>query len=258
MLYSSGTSIASFPNDGLVIKEKLNHQGNEVVTGETKAEEDVAILGLYQVPGPQSGRIVLYGDSNCLDNAHMEKDCFWLLDLLIDFTANRVLSPVLKDLSSGPPKHSESVPERMDGNHLHKYSKVLDATQLGAIETVPLPDCPKQAWSKPEPLNITAPENLHKQRWLLSVNLDQLPVIVPRHVQRVAPYPDVADSDPDELPAVNMSVLSTLPMYVVFFSTLIVIYCAVLSCRAHRKPRAKKHKPKPQRMTVTRTKLPYV
>ena len=60
------------------------------------------------------------------------------------------------------------------GNHLHKYSKVLDPTQLGAIETVPLPDCPTQAWSKPEPLNITAPENLHKQRWLLSVNLDQV------------------------------------------------------------------------------------
>ena len=78
MLYSSGTSIASFPTDGLVIKEKLNHQGNEVVTGETKTEEDVAILGLYQVPGLQSGRIVLYGDSNCLDNAHMEKgtSCF--------------------------------------------------------------------------------------------------------------------------------------------------------------------------------------
>ena len=77
MLYSSGTSIASFPSDGLVIKQKLNHQGNEVVTGETKTEEDVPVLGLYQVPGPSSGRIVLYGDSNCLDNAHMEKgNCF--------------------------------------------------------------------------------------------------------------------------------------------------------------------------------------
>lgn len=73
VLYSSGTSIASFPSDGLVIKQKLNHQGNEVVTGETKIEEDVAVLGLYQVPGLKSGRIVLYGDSNCLDNAHMEK-----------------------------------------------------------------------------------------------------------------------------------------------------------------------------------------
>ena len=65
--------MASFPSEGLVIKQKLNHQGNEVVTGETKTEEDVAIMGLYQVPGPSSGRFALYGDSNCLDNAHMEK-----------------------------------------------------------------------------------------------------------------------------------------------------------------------------------------
>ena len=86
----------------------------------------------------------------------------------------------------------------------------------------------------------------------------QLPVIVPRHVQRVAPYPDVADSDPDELPAVHMNVMSTLPMYVVLFSALIVIYCAVLSCRAHRKPRTKKGKTKSQRLTMPRTKLPYV
>ena len=42
-------------------------------------------------------------------------DCFWLLDLLLDFTSNQIISPVLKDLSSGPPKASESLPERMDG-----------------------------------------------------------------------------------------------------------------------------------------------
>lgn len=85
-------------------------------------------------------------------------------------------------------------------------------------------------------------------------------MIVPRHVQRVAPYPDVADSDPDDLSAANhMSVMSTLPMYVVLFTALIVIYCAVLSCRAHRKPRTKKGKaPKQARLAMPRTKLPYV
>ena len=82
-MYSSGTSIASFPSDGIVIKQKLNHQGNEVVTGETKIEEDVAVLGLYQVPGPTSGRIVLYGDSNCLDNAHMEKGTDFCADVCL-------------------------------------------------------------------------------------------------------------------------------------------------------------------------------
>ena len=45
----------------------------------------------------------------------LSTDCFWLLDLLLDFTSNKILSPILKDLYSGPPKPSESVPERMDG-----------------------------------------------------------------------------------------------------------------------------------------------
>lgn len=45
----------------------------------------------------------------------LSTDCFWLLDLLLDFTSNKILSPILKDLDSGPPKPSESVPERMDG-----------------------------------------------------------------------------------------------------------------------------------------------
>ena len=85
-------------------------------------------------------------------------------------------------------------------------------------------------------------------------------MIVPRHMQRVAPYPDVGDSDPEELPvASHMSVMSTLPMYVVLFTAMVVLYCVVLSCRAHRKPRAKKGKPpKAPRLAVPRTKLPYV
>lgn len=45
----------------------------------------------------------------------LSTDCFWLLDLLLDFTSNKILSPILNDLDSGPPKPSESVPERMDG-----------------------------------------------------------------------------------------------------------------------------------------------
>ena len=73
VIFSSGASIAQFPTDGVVIRQKLNHQGNEVVTGETKAEEDVPVLGLHGSADGHAGRIVLYGDSNCLDNAHMEK-----------------------------------------------------------------------------------------------------------------------------------------------------------------------------------------
>ena len=45
-----------------------------MVNGETKAEIDIPILGLHQTTvNPGSGRVVLYGDSNCLDNSHMKK-----------------------------------------------------------------------------------------------------------------------------------------------------------------------------------------
>ena len=48
-----------------------------MVTGETKTEENVPILGLYDPLDGRGGKIVLYGDSNCLDNAHMEKGTSW-------------------------------------------------------------------------------------------------------------------------------------------------------------------------------------
>lgn len=40
---------------------------------ETATVENVAILGLYQTPAEGGGRIVLYGDSNCLDDSHRQK-----------------------------------------------------------------------------------------------------------------------------------------------------------------------------------------
>ena len=48
--------------------------GNEVIKGEREVAKDVPILGLYQTTVKHgSGRVALYGDSNCLDNSHMQK-----------------------------------------------------------------------------------------------------------------------------------------------------------------------------------------
>lgn len=47
--------------------------GLEVLKQETAVIENVPILGLYQVPSEGGGRIVLYGDSNCLDDSHRQK-----------------------------------------------------------------------------------------------------------------------------------------------------------------------------------------
>jgi len=78
--YASGTSISKFPAEGMIIREDLKNQGHEVITGNTVAAAQVPILGLHQVRNMMEsgvevngGRVALYGDSNCLDNSHLQK-----------------------------------------------------------------------------------------------------------------------------------------------------------------------------------------
>jgi len=78
--YASGTSISKFPADGVIVREDLKNQGHEVITGNTLAAAQVPILGLHHVRNVldsgievNGGRVALYGDSNCLDNSHLQK-----------------------------------------------------------------------------------------------------------------------------------------------------------------------------------------
>ena len=61
-----------------------------------------------------------------------------------------------------------SLPLRMDGNRLHRFSKVLD-TNIGQnhVSTRILPQCPRLKSTLAEPLNQTAPSNLYKSQKLL-------------------------------------------------------------------------------------------
>ena len=45
---------------------QCTHAGSEVVTGGSTLLHDVPVLGFYQTPSEGGGRIVVYGDSNCL------------------------------------------------------------------------------------------------------------------------------------------------------------------------------------------------
>ena len=68
-----------------------------------------------------------------------------------------------------------TLPQRMEGNRLHRFSKVLD-TNIGQdhVSTRVLPACPTLSYSDPVPLNKTAPSNLYKSQKLLlldSVNI---------------------------------------------------------------------------------------
>lgn len=172
MYFASGTSIARFPENGLVIKRSLNNQGIEVLKGQAEKVDGVAILGLYQAkPIETAGRVAIYGDSNCLDTAHMQKECFWLLEALLQYATTDHMPPIFKDLKSENILSFKELPQRMDGNHLYRYSKVLE-NRMGTGQTRPLPVCVKLKWATPYPLNKSAPSSLYKAQKLLSVGLD--------------------------------------------------------------------------------------
>lgn len=125
------------------------------------------------------GRIVVYGDSNCLDSTHIEKPCFWLLDALLEYTMSSHVSTILKDLNRLQSIRfgAAGMPKRLPNNNLHMYSKVLqrapannDANSGGVSDgsTKPspllkrkIPKCDRLHWETPIFLNISAPSDFH-------------------------------------------------------------------------------------------------
>ncbi len=91
MTFASGTGIVRFPEEGIVIAPTtLKDQGLEILghgnnnnnnaaggPGQPDPTNVIPVLGFYQTQSTDSGgRIVVYGDSNCIDSAHLTKDCW--------------------------------------------------------------------------------------------------------------------------------------------------------------------------------------
>ncbi|XP_017860820.1 PREDICTED: membrane-bound transcription factor site-1 protease [Drosophila arizonae] len=75
-----------------------------------------------------TGRIAVFGDSNCLDSSHMEKACFWLLTTILDFAMNSHKSMLLDNLnriSEFREMKETALPIRMPGSNLKKFSLVV-------------------------------------------------------------------------------------------------------------------------------------
>lgn len=133
----------------------------------------------------KEGRIVVYGDSNCLDATHTEKEksCFWLLDALLEYTMTSHVSGLLKELNHSAnirfdAMATNQMPKRLPNNNLHLYSKVLmpmstnddlannnnNNNDLTNKPPMPLikrqrPECRALVWETPIFLNISAPND---------------------------------------------------------------------------------------------------
>ncbi|XP_063990633.1 membrane-bound transcription factor site-1 protease [Diachasmimorpha longicaudata] len=208
--FASGTNIVKFPEEGILVKMQLRDQGEELLLGkETGTVGTMPIIGLLQTKsrkfneiggqeeesdnrghearssgGP--GRIVVYGDSNCIDDAHAKKPpCFWMLDAFLEYTTTGYVPSIFTNAHNDKktPIASERffshLPKRMEGNHLDQHSKVLEAssTSAGGQHLRSLPQCPLPIPAVPHPLNESAPTNLYKPQKLLSIG-DYLPAPV--------------------------------------------------------------------------------
>lgn len=101
-LFSSGTSIIKFPktDKSYLLKRELKDQGEEFLadaanrTSETKLE-NIPIIGLTQTKNngdeSNSGRIVVYGDSNCIDSTHMKKGFLFTFDDFLKILINHYI-----------------------------------------------------------------------------------------------------------------------------------------------------------------------
>lgn len=148
--FASGNAIARFPAGGILVPFELKDQTQEVVSKVTEHHK-VPIIGFYNTsprvalssPSTEksngssisrSGRIVVFGDSSCLDDANRmitrtDKNCFWLLRDILLFTGQNILSTEYSNFAPLPNDYMSKrliSPERMEGNSLYKYSKVIN------------------------------------------------------------------------------------------------------------------------------------
>ncbi|CAH1170188.1 unnamed protein product [Phaedon cochleariae] len=245
--YASGTSIRKFPENGIVISRQLSDQGAQILEEPDSAKHKTPILGLLQTKSSdkKSGRLIVYGDSNCIDASHLEQPCYWLLDAMLEYASTGHMPAIFKDnrMAGWEDAAETEVPRRMEGNRLYRYSKVLDGN-LGESQARPIPPCPHLVWTQPAPLNVSAPTNLYQSQKLLSLMEDvEIPLPLDNEVKDASGHDGRADfiewswrNKPSE-PASKEEQFDLTIAFLLCLS-LLVIYYSLKWCR----PKPKKRK----------------
>ncbi|XP_072764123.1 membrane-bound transcription factor site-1 protease [Anoplolepis gracilipes] len=206
--FASGTTIIRFPKDGIILYAELYDEGQEFLKKESGTSTLVPILGLLQVTSEKDieaihndetnnearadkndknnyvekqtstmpGRLVVYGDSNCIDDSHLQKSCFWMLDAILEYTMTGYIPTIF--MNENKKKHKTvkitsdieigKLPHRMEKNHFSHHSKVMMTNgPTGTFKSLPL--CPTPTYAVPVLVNESVPIDLYKPQKLLSV-----------------------------------------------------------------------------------------
>jgi membrane-bound transcription factor site-1 protease len=84
---ASGSSLAGFPEGGYLHNASLSEPSKKKnSTISPKDPSQLPVLGLLHVG---QGRVVVYGDSNCLDSSHQRQNCFDLLKQSLSFVSEK-------------------------------------------------------------------------------------------------------------------------------------------------------------------------
>ncbi|GAA50303.1 membrane-bound transcription factor site-1 protease [Clonorchis sinensis] len=153
-------------------QETVNMPDNWRLTA-TENDPTPAVLGLWTATHANSstGRLAVYGDSDCLSSTHLNANCFWLVDALLQFATSpfaripRLLADQMVPVTDAMLDSEAGVPERLKDSNLHKISNVLRRDGPPPVE-LPNGSLPREAYRLdfvcprlPSGLTVAAPHN---------------------------------------------------------------------------------------------------
>lgn len=159
MYYASGANVLANNADLLSLRQDMFNQGEDVLTGNATVVSS-SILSMTQYRNT-TGTVAVYGDSNCLDSAHQQQECWWLIDAVLQYVTNGYLSePLRSSITTGYISKPEKLPGRISNEKFAKHSKVIrEMFKNGSVVYETLPDCRRPYWVKPARiLNWTLPK----------------------------------------------------------------------------------------------------
>uniref|UniRef100_A0A914W555 Peptidase S8/S53 domain-containing protein n=1 Tax=Plectus sambesii TaxID=2011161 RepID=A0A914W555_9BILA len=172
--FASGSSVTSTAEDALVGYALLTDQGYEVITGvKDDTSFDVPVFAITRGgrDANTAGFVAVFGDSNCLESLTkgQNKDCFWLLDALLDCAIDGDLPPAFRDslqltkLNRAP---DMPLPKRVTTGHFTRYSKVVAGFEPNAEPIFrPLPVCKEWPAAIERPVyNVSLPADFNRRK----------------------------------------------------------------------------------------------